>query len=82
MADPAQPVEIVSAVSAGATGGASRGEQAAGLVGAQVLGASADQFGGDRDAVHAAAAVELCMRQSDQSPFVDVASCLSMTREL
>ncbi|SPD88028.1 protein of unknown function [Micropruina glycogenica] len=22
------------------------------------------------------------MRQSDQSPFVDVASCLSMTREL
>ena len=56
VSDPAQPVEVVVAVAAGAALGAVRLEQAAALVEPQVLHAGAGQLGGHRDPVHAARA--------------------------
>ena len=58
LADLTEASEVAVAVAAGTAGAAGRGDQAAGLVEAQVLWGAADQFGGDGDPVDASARVE------------------------
>lgn len=71
--DAAEPVEVVGAVPAGATGRSLGFYEAAGLIKAQVLGRHSDELGGDGDAVDAAVAMHVRSGGS-----VQISSCLPL----
>ena len=81
VADAAQPVQVIGAVAAGAALGALGFEQPARLVGAQVLHPRADQFGGDRDAIHATRRVRFHRRPPHHVPSSPDFSGISLLRQ-